>query len=274
MTQRELSSQPRGANTLVDQNRRFYDALWSEARLIEPQRFNTWPLVQSLLPEAGRRLEVGPGLRPRLPIEGTHFADISAPALSVLTEHGGQTTLAEVTRLPFADATFDLVCALDIVEHVDDGDGALAELVRVARPGAVLLMSTPLHPSRWTAFDDFVGHKRRYQPAHLLALLARNALAVERSAVFGMKPQSSRLVDLGMWWLTHHRELAMSTYNRSLMPLGLRFQKPLQLEPGLIAMDEVDEILLVCRKGRAAALSAAGAPPRPSPASAAPAPSA
>ena len=250
MTQRKLS-QPSDANTLFDQNRRFYDALWSDARLVEPQRFNTWPLVQSLLPEGGRRLEVGPGLRPRLPIEGTHFVDISAPALSVLGENGGQTALAEVTLLPFADETFDLVCALDIVEHVDDGDGALAELVRVARAGAVLLMSTPLHPSRWTGFDDFVGHKRRYQPGYLVELLAQNGLAVERSAVFGMKPNSSRLVDIGMWWLTHHRELAMNTYNRSLMPLGLRFQKALHLEPGLIAMDEVDEILLVCRKGHA-----------------------
>jgi hypothetical protein len=40
-----------------------------------------------------------------------------------------------------------------------------------------------------------------------------------------------------MWW-----------YNRALMPLGLRFQKPLELVPGLIPTDAVDEILLVCRK--------------------------
>ncbi|MBS0452234.1 MAG: methyltransferase domain-containing protein [Proteobacteria bacterium] len=252
MIQRKLS-QPSDANTLFDQNRRFYDSLWSDARLVEPQRFNTWPLVQSLQAEDSRRLEVGPGLRPRLPIGGTHFVDISAPALSVLGAHGGQAAMAEITRLPFADGIFDLVCALDIVEHVDDGDGALAELVRVARPGAVLLISTPLHPALWTAFDDFVGHKRRYRPGELLDLLERNALAVERSAVFGMKPRSSRLVDMGMWWLTHHRDLAMNTYNRAMMPLGLHLQKALQLEPGLIAMDGVDEILLVCRKEKSAA---------------------
>ncbi|MBS0341903.1 MAG: methyltransferase domain-containing protein [Proteobacteria bacterium] len=251
MIQRKLPQQPSGADTLFDQNQRFYNALWSQARLVEPQRFNTWPLVRSLQPEGARRLEVGPGLRPRLPIEGTHFVDISAPALAVLGTRGGQAAMAEITRLPFAEGTFDLVCALDIVEHVDDGDGALAELVRVARPGGVLLISTPLHPSLWTAFDDLVGHKRRYRPGQLLELLARSGLDVERSAVFGMKPRSSRLVDMGMWWLTHHRELAMNTYNRAMMPLGLRLQKPLQLEQGLIDMDGVDEILLVCRKGAA-----------------------
>ena len=49
--QSELSD-PDSARVLVQLNRRFYDGLWSGARLVDPQRFNTWPLVQSLL-EAG-----------------------------------------------------------------------------------------------------------------------------------------------------------------------------------------------------------------------------
>jgi len=239
-------SQTRSERELLDQNRRFYDLLWSGARLVEPQRFNTWPLVRSLLPESGRQLEVGPGLRPRLPIEGTHFVDISAPALAKLRERGAQVVLSQVTSLPFDDGAFDLVCALDIIEHVDDEDGALSELSRVAESGAALLISMPLHPSLWTSFDDFVGHKRRYEPTRLLAKLAQQNFVVERSAVFGMRPRSSRLVD--MWWLSHHRKLAMPWFNRVFMPLGLLFQKGLQLAPGMIATDEVDEILLVCRR--------------------------
>jgi hypothetical protein len=108
-------------------------------------------------------------------------------------------------------------------------------------------MSMPLHPARWTAFDEFVGHKRRYEPRRLLSKLAEHHLVVERSATFGMQPRSSRLVDLGMWWLNHHRERAMWWYNEVLMPLGLWGQKRLRLLPGVIPMDEVDEILLVCR---------------------------
>jgi SAM-dependent methyltransferase len=241
--------QTRGERELLNQNRRFYDSLWSGARLVEPRRFNTWPLVQSLLPESGRLLEVAPGLRPRLPIEGTQFVDISAPALAKLRDRGAQVALSQITALPFADAAFDLVCALDIIEHVEDDDGALSELTRVARPGAALMISMPLHPSRWTSFDDFVGHRRRYEPARLIAKIEQHHLVVERSAVFGMQPPSSRLVDLGMWWLLHHRQMAMWWYNRAFMPLGLRLQKELLLSPGMIAMAEVDEILLVCRKG-------------------------
>ncbi len=238
----------RDEREMLNQNRRFYDSLWSGASLVEPQRFNTWALVQSLLPESGRQLEVAPGLRPRLPIEGTQFVDISAPALAKLRERGARVALSQVTALPFADSSFDLVCALDIIEHVDDDDGALSELCRVARDGAALVISLPLHPARWTSFDDFVGHKRRYEPARLIAKLEQHRLVVERSAVFGMQPPSSRLVAIGMWWLLHHRSMAMWWYNRAFMPLGLRLQKELLLVPGMIPTAEVDEILLVCRR--------------------------
>jgi hypothetical protein len=78
--------------------------------------------------------------------------------------------------------------------------------------------------------------------------LARQGLAVERSAVFGMQPKSSRLVDLGMWFLIHRRALATWVYNRVMMPLSVRFQKPLALAEGLIDTAEVGEILLLCRR--------------------------
>jgi len=233
---------------LLEKNRRFYESLWSDARLVEPQRFNTWSLVQSLVATSRRRLEVAPGLRPRLPIIGTHFLDISEAALGKLRRAGADVTLGEVTALPFADATFELVCALDIIEHVDDDERALGELVRVATPGAALLISTPLHASLWTTFDDFVGHKRRYEPGELIAKLARHNLVIERSAVFGMKPRSTRLVDIGMWWLMNHRERAMWWYNHAFMRIGLWFQKELRFTPGMVPTDGVDEVLLLCRK--------------------------
>jgi hypothetical protein len=118
----------------------------------------------------------------------------------------------------------------------------------VAKPGAVLLISVPLHPSRWTAFDDFVGHKRRYEPEELCRRLAEQALRVESSAVYGMQPRSSRVLDLGMWWLTHHRDRAMWWYNHAIMPLGVWFQSKLVLTRGMLGPAAVDEVLLVCRK--------------------------
>ena len=233
---------------LLETNRRFYDLMWRDARLMEPQRFNTWPLVSSLVSRSHSRLEVAPGLRPRLPVEGTHFVDLSEPAIAKLRPRAAGVTLGSITALPFANAKFDLVCAVDIVEHVDDEDGALSELSRVCEAGGALLVAVPLHPSRWTAFDDFVGHCRRYEPKRLLDKLAEYGFTVESSAVYGMQPKSSRLLDLGMWWLTHRREQAMWWYNHVIMPLGVRFQKKLSLQPGMIDAQDADEVLLVCRK--------------------------
>src|SRR5712671_3760276 len=105
---------------IVAANRQFYDALWWNARLQRPDRFNTWPLISELLPSAPARLEIGPGLRPRLPIPGTHFVDISAPAIDRLNERGGIAVPGQIDSLPFSDRQFDLVCAFDVIEHAPD----------------------------------------------------------------------------------------------------------------------------------------------------------
>ncbi len=236
---------------LREVNRRFYDALWRDTRLVEPQRFNTWPLVSSLVAPGQRRLEVAPGLRPRLPLDGTQFLDASAPAIAKLAARGANAVCGSVTALPFTDGAFDLVCAFDIVEHLDDDEPVWSELARVCAPGAVLLVSVPLHPECWTAFDDFVGHKRRYEPALVEAKLDAHGFAIDRSAVYGMQPKSSRLLDLGLWFLVNQRTRAMWWYNNVFMPLGVRFQQKLDLVPGLIDARGVDEVLLVCRKSRA-----------------------
>lgn len=230
-------------------NQNFYDSLWAGVRLIDPSRFNTWPLVQSLARSAPARLEVGPGMRPRLPIEGTSFADISEPALAQLASGGGLVEAAQINALPYRDNSFDLVCALDIVEHVEDDRGALDELCRVAKPGAMVLLSTPLHPSYWTPFDDMVGHYRRYEPEQLRQLLADRQLVVKQSAGYGMKPKSSWLVNFGMQHLEKNPERSLWWYNRVFMPLGLRFQKTLKLNEGLVNTDEIGEVS-ICQLGK------------------------
>jgi len=232
-------------------NRRFYDALWADTYLIRPERFNTWPLVLELSAAGSRRLEIGPGLRPRLPISGTCFVEISRAALSRLVEHDGIAAQASAEALPFHDAVFDLVMAMDIIEHVDNDEAVFRELARVMRPGGALVISSTLHPESWTSFDDVVGHLRRYQPQELLARLAHHGLTLERSAIYGMQPRSRLLSRMGAWWLTRRREQAMRWYNRVFLPMGLLFDKRLRLVPGMIDATRVDEVLLVCRKNHA-----------------------
>jgi SAM-dependent methyltransferase len=235
--------------TSLAANRHFYDALWSASYVVPPQRFNTWPLLSRLAASAPARLEIGPGLHPRLPIAGTYFVDVSQPALSPLEARGGLATLGEITTLPFANCTFDLVCAFDIVEHVEDDRRVFRELARVAREEATVIFSVPLHSARWSDFDALVGHIRRYDPDDLLAILEEHSFVLDQSASFGMQPRSRWLLDFAVWGLTHRRVQAMRWYNRLFLPLGLLLQRRLEWAPSLIDVAKVDEVLLVCRRG-------------------------
>lgn len=236
------------ANALVAKNSRFYDAFWSRTYLTKPESFNTWPLISALIPGAPQRLEIGPGLRPRLPIAGTHFLDLSPPVVAQLNARGGLARAGEIVDLPYADACFDLVTAFDVIEHVEDDEKVFAELTRVLRPGGQLIFSVPLHPELWTTFDDYVGHARRYEPAGLEALLVRHGLAVEKSTVFGMQSNNPRLLHHAVQGLILHPVAASRCYNWLFFPLGLLLQKKLKWADGLMPLAGVHEVLLVCRR--------------------------
>ena len=235
-------------NALVEKNSRFYDAFWARTYLTRPERFNTWPMVAALVPAAPQRLEIGPGLRPRLPVAGTHFLDLSPPVVAKLNAGGGLARAGEITALPFADASFDLVAAFDVVEHVDDDRKVFGELTRVLKPEGRLIFSVPLHPAHWTEFDDYVGHARRYEPAALQGLIADHGLVVEKSVVFGMQSNNPRLLHFAVQGLTRHPVAASRCYNWLFLPLGLLLQRPLKFADGLMDLTKVHEVLMVCRR--------------------------
>jgi SAM-dependent methyltransferase len=237
-------------NDLGTINLSFYETLWSNARLHQPRHFNTWRLIESLLPTAGRRLELGPGLRPRLPIGGTYFLDISATAGRRLHAHGGRALTGTVGALPFRDQTFDLVCACDVVEHVEDDRAVFGEISRVLKDDGAFVLAVPLHRHLWTDFDEWVGHARRYVPAELRSILADHQFALEQSATYGMQPPGSYWMRLAKWYLTHRRTRAMFWYNWVGMPVAMLCQKPLHLVSGLAESPDASEVILVCRRQR------------------------
>lgn len=81
----------------------------------------------------------------------------------------GRGVLASLEALPFADECFDVVGAFDVVEHCPDEARALAEIVRVLRPGGRLLCSVPAYEWAWTEHDVRAGHHRRYTRRRLLS---------------------------------------------------------------------------------------------------------
>jgi SAM-dependent methyltransferase len=89
----------------------------------------------------------------------------------------------DAARLPFANGAFDVVTALDVLEHIDD-EAALEEIVRVLRPGGAIIVSVPAMPWLWSYRDIDAGHRRRYARRGLLRLLRKSHLDVHRLNYF------------------------------------------------------------------------------------------
>lgn len=70
-------------------------------------------------------------------------------------------------RIPFDDDTFDLVTALDVIEHVDDDVKLISEARRVLKPKGLLLITTPAFQWLWSHNDVLNAHKRRYTAGEL-----------------------------------------------------------------------------------------------------------
>lgn len=93
----------------------------------------------------------------------------------------GEGVCASALALPFTDEAFDVVAAFDVLEHCDPEQTAMAELVRVLRPGGRLLMSVPAYEWAWTDHDIRAGHHRRYTRRRLVSVVERGGLEVLRA---------------------------------------------------------------------------------------------
>ncbi len=82
-------------------------------------------------------------------------------------ERGYDIRLGDASNLDFEDESFDLVTALDVIEHNDDDSAILREAQRVLRPGGLVLISVPALAWLWSFNDDLNDHKRRYTAGEL-----------------------------------------------------------------------------------------------------------
>ena len=86
-----------------------------------------------------------------------------------------------VLALPFADDSFEVVGAFDVVEHCDPENVALGELRRVLRPGGRLLLSVPAYQWAWSDHDVANGHVRRYTRPRAVSAVAGAGFEVLRA---------------------------------------------------------------------------------------------
>ena len=111
--------------------------------------------------------------------------DLSDEAIRFCREKGlGTVRKGDVCDTPFEDASFDLILATDIIEHVEDDARALAEIRRVLRPGGHALLTVPAFEALWGGQDEVSHHKRRYRTPAFDGLVRAAGLAECRSYHF------------------------------------------------------------------------------------------
>jgi SAM-dependent methyltransferase len=112
--------------------------------------------------------------------------DVSPEAVQLLrTRAPGPTVEADLTSLPFDDASFDGVVLGEVLEHIEDDRRALAEVARVLRQEGVLALSVPANPRLYGPSDVWAGHVRRYTRPELLDACAAAGLTVRRCVGWG-----------------------------------------------------------------------------------------
>ena len=124
--------------------------------------------------------------------------DLSQKALTAARAHGIVPLRADATRVPLADGCADVVVAGELLEHVTDLEGAVAEIARVLRPAGVVVIDT-INATWWSRFSLVTigermpgGPPRRIhdpalfvKPDRLRDLFVKNGLSVR---LRGLRP--------------------------------------------------------------------------------------
>ncbi|MGA2554442.1 MAG: class I SAM-dependent methyltransferase [Smithella sp.] len=89
-------------------------------------------------------------------------------------------SIADITKLPFADSSFDCVICSEVMEHIPDHEKALKELDRILKPQGTLAVSVPRFFTEricwfisWDYHNEEGGHIRIYKKKQLREMLTR-----------------------------------------------------------------------------------------------------
>lgn len=164
-----------------------------------PLTLNAWlrydVVARTLPPTARTVLEIGCGQggfgariaagRDYLGVEpdGASFA-VARSRLAALGR--GEVRHGRAADVVQREQRFDLVCAFEVLEHIDDDRAAVLEWREHLAPGGHLLLSVPAFQHRFAAADVAVGHFRRYSPAELTTLLRAAGFGEVSTVLYGV----------------------------------------------------------------------------------------
>lgn len=133
-------------------------------------------------------LDVGSGagallteLSPYGTVTGT---DNAQEAIKYCRARGVHVEFGELPHLPLKDGTFDVVLALDVLEHIEDDLAAARDIYRVIKDGGKVIIFVPAFMFLWGVTDRLGHHYRRYTRARLVSVLEEAGFSIVRATYF------------------------------------------------------------------------------------------
>ena len=166
---------------LREKNKKYYDKSWTNRKYVDPKRWPHWNIIQPFLKQ--RNLEIGPGIKPKIPVNENYFIDISLESLKVLKHNGAHVFHSNLkNRLPFKSDYFHLICAFEVLEHLPNDTKVLTEIHRILNKKGSSVITFPLHQHLFNGYDEFVGHVRRYDVENVESFFRKGGFKIKSYA--------------------------------------------------------------------------------------------
>jgi glycosyltransferase involved in cell wall biosynthesis len=175
-------------------------------RMGKLSHYNDW-IWQSIAPYVGNRvLEVGAGIGNMTRVlygrDLIVATDLELPYLHILRNRFARNPTIEVARLDLNSDDclalkhheFDTVVCLNVLEHIEDHEGALQRLYEVLMPGGRLALFVPADQKLFGTMDTQVGHFRRYSREELQRLIEAAGFVIDKITY-------QNIVGRFGWWL-------------------------------------------------------------------------
>lgn len=170
---------------------------------------------------AGRRglrlIDCGCGTGSNVPLLAPHgrtFAfDLTAyGSQRARADTGVPAVRADITRIPFASATFDIATSFDVLQCVDGDTDAVAEMARIVKPGGLVILTLAAFEMLRGDHSEVWQEVRRYTPESARALIEGAGLRAERvSFLFASLFPLMLAARVYQRWLRPYRKLRPDT---------------------------------------------------------------
>ena len=151
---------------------------------------DSWVRIHARAPRDARILEVGAGTGSNLDTLKSFGRVTALEPDSFAFEHisGRRDITAVQGALPSRASDrlrdFDLVVAMDVLEHIEDDSGALRSMHRMLKRGGTIILTVPAFRFLWSAHDENLHHFRRYRAPELTREMERAGFRIVHASYF------------------------------------------------------------------------------------------